>query len=303
MALMPDGGGTTLAGRYRLLEPIGRGGMGTVWRATQLALSRDVAVKMLDVPQAMTSRLRTEALALAALHHPNIVGVIDFGEDAGRPFVAMELVEGETLEHMLAARGPLAPADAIAMAIPIFDALAYAHRRGVVHRDLKPANVLLDRSDGGLVPKLVDFGIALLASEPRATQAIAGTPAYMAPEQARGHAVDARADVWGAAAMLYEMLEGTPPFGDDESPAVLSRILLEPPRVAERTPASLASILLRALVKDPTLRTPNAAALVGELRAWKPEQAPISAFARTLASAEPAPPSLDALVRSRFGGS
>ncbi len=301
--------GTTLAGRYRLQDVIGAGGMGTVWRATQLALSRDVAVKMLDVPEDVVNRLRTEALALAALRHPNIVGVIDFAEDANHgPFIAMELVDGENLEQMLTARGPLAPAMAVALTIPIVEALAYAHRRGVIHRDLKPANVLLERSDGSFAPKLVDFGIAVRAADGGGSRAAAGTPAYMAPEQIRGEPVDARTDVWGVAALLYEAVEGVPPFGEGESFAVMASILNEPPRPTRQASPSLEQLLVRALAKDPLRRTPSAQALLAELRASEPgTKASTAALARTLPSpasaARPPSDSLDALVRARFGGS
>lgn len=318
--------GTVLLGRYRLLDVLGEGGMGTVWRALQVTLAREVALKVLAIPRAHAPRLRQEALALARLHHPNIVSVIDYGEsEEGTPFLVMELVQGESLEQVLATRGALTEEEAIELCLPLLSALSYAHRHGIVHRDLKPSNVLLQSVEARRIPKLVDFGIALVhTTGPRLTGAhVLGTPSCMAPEQVRARDVDARADVWGAATLLYELVEGVPPFGDGEPVQVMQRILMEPPRPPQRMAPALADIVLRALDKDRERRTPSAAALADELRRHRQEReplgraltmgagipptarssgSPMQALSDTDDGTEDGGPRMDDLVRARLGG-
>jgi serine/threonine protein kinase len=268
--------GTILGGRYRLERPLGSGGMSAVWVAWQIALEREVAVKvLLDTAAEHRPRLRREALALAAVHHPAIVQVYDYDEtEDGAPFVVMELLRGESLASHLAKHGAM-PADrAVELVLPLLDGLAVAHRAGIIHRDVKPDNIILTRGSSGVAPKLLDFGIASVArDEARVTRAggLVGTPAYMAPEQIERRAPDERADVWGAAATLYEIIAGAPPFGAEDIFAVMRRVLTDPPpypRNAAGLDGRLWAILMDGLRKDPAARTPSVSALRDALAAW-----------------------------------
>jgi len=200
--------GLVLDNRYRLERPLGEGGMGTVWVGTQLALQREVAVKSLhSTAPAQRTRLRREALALAAVHHPAIVEVYDYGETAGgMPYVVMELVRGESIAARLDRVGAFSAEDAVILVLPLLEGLAVAHRAGVVHRDIKPDNVVLTAGPSGLLAKLLDFGIARVerSVDGRLTTdgSFVGTPAYMAPEQMRGGETDERVDVWGMGTLL-----------------------------------------------------------------------------------------------------
>ncbi len=210
-----QGPGSLFAGRYRLREQVGVGGMGRVYRAHDEVLDRDVAVKLLDErasADADVSRAcAEEARAAARLARPGIARVFDSGIQDGRGFVVMELVSGRTLEQILRGRGRLAPFEAAEIAARVAAALEYAHRQGVVHCDVKPHNIIL-APDG--TPKLVDFGIARVASTTGSLAAdeIRGSAPYVSPEQVRGEAVDGRADIYGLGAVLYELLTGRPPF-------------------------------------------------------------------------------------------
>jgi serine/threonine protein kinase len=225
---------------YELLEPIGRGGMGVVYRARQQSLKRIVALKMLpgDFPDDPTARgrFRTEAEAAARLQHPNIVQIYEVGEHEGRPFFSMEYVEGGNLAKKLS-RGLMPVRQAAEMVECLARAVHYAHERGIAHRDLKPSNVLLT-PDG--IPKIADFGLAKriaggsTASEQNdqtRTGEILGTPSYMAPEQASGQTKEAgaSADVYALGAILYELLTGRPPFEGKTSLQALYRVLHEDP--------------------------------------------------------------------------
>ncbi len=224
--------GLVLDGRYRLESLLGEGGMGTVWVGNQLALQRQVAVKSLHVVATSARiRLRREALALAAVHHPAIVEVYDYGEtESGLPYVVMELVRGESIAARLRRLGAFPADEAVSLVIQILDELAVAHRAGVVHRDIKPDNVVLT---SGSRPKLLDFGIAQSERDDgtRLTldRAFVRTPAYMAPEQMRGGVADERVDVWGVGALLYHLVAGEAPFGVRDVVAVMRRVLEEPP--------------------------------------------------------------------------
>lgn len=310
--------GQVLEGRYRIDALVGEGGMGTVFRATQLALQREVAIKLLRAPDPTHhARLQREALALAALQHRAIVAVHDFGETrSGEPFLVMELVRGASLEAHLVREGSLPAPRAVELLLPLLDALVYAHARGVVHRDLKPSNVLLSEGPEGVVPKLVDFGIALLTAQPalRVTGTmVVGTPVYMAPEQLRGLPLDPRVDVWGAGTLLYEMIAGQPPFGGSELPRVFARVLEEPPsfpRHARGLDGRLWSILMDALRKTPEQRLPSIEALRGALLDWRDAERPLATAPTVPPPASPAPASpapgpassLDALIRDKLGG-
>ncbi len=269
--------GQVLDGRYRLERPLAEGGMGSVWVGHQIALQREVAVKLLRVGTGpLRERLRREALALAAVHHPSVVQVYDYGEtESGAPYLVMELVRGEALGQRVLRGGPFDATAAVQIALPLLEGLAVAHHAGIVHRDIKPENVVLSTGPAGVLPKLLDFGIARVAKgeDVRLTAdgGLIGTPAYMAPEQVRGGDVDARVDVWGIAALLYEVIAGRPPFGMEDVIAVIRRVLDEPPtfpRDARGLDGKLWSILMAAMRKDPAERTPTALAFRDALAGW-----------------------------------
>ncbi len=269
--------GLVLDGRYRLTRPLAEGGMGAVWVGHQIALEREVAVKLLRVGTGpLRARLRREALALAAVHHPSVVQVFDYGETAeGSPYLVMELVRGEPLGARIQKSGPLPAPDAVSLVLPLLDGLAAAHRAGVVHRDIKPDNVVIAAGPSGPQPKLLDFGIARMdrGEEARLTAdgGFIGTPAYMAPEQVKGLVIDERVDVWGIGTVLYEMIAGRAPFGIEEVVAVIRRVLDDPPpypRDARGLDGKLWGVLMDALRKDPGERTPSALALRTALSNW-----------------------------------
>lgn len=274
---MPAG---TVLGRYHLIELLGAGGMGVVYRARDERLQRDVAIKVL--PPAVVSdeiarrRFRREALALARLSHPNIAAVYDVGEEGGTAYLVMECVAGESLAVRLE-RGALPPAEALDVTVQIARALADAHEQGIVHRDLKPANVMI--SPKGQV-KVLDFGLAKLlnpASSANGGNAPsvaltgtefagpAGTPLYMSPEQAFGEAVDARTDVWSLGVVLFESLTGRAPFHGENTWALLKSISEDaPPSVRSlrpEVPAPVEAVVSRALTKDVASRYQSAAAM------------------------------------------
>ena len=277
---MPLAAGTRL-GPYGILEPIGAGGMGEVYRARDTRLRRDVAVKVLPAECAAEpdrlERFQREALATAALSHPNILAIHDIGTHEGRPFLVEELLEGETLRHRLGA-GRLPLREATEIAVQVARGLAAAHEKQIVHRDIKPENVFLTR-DGGV--KVLDFGLARLRvpADPQAasalptatcltaTGAIVGTTSYMSPEQVRGQACDARSDVFSFGVLAHEMLAGRRPF-DGETPAdVLAAILQQEPGElpGDVGDSPLARIVRRCLAKRPEDRFESARDLTTEL--------------------------------------
>jgi eukaryotic-like serine/threonine-protein kinase len=267
--------GAVLADRYRLEGLIGTGGMGEVWEARHLLLDRVVAVKLLSSElRAEAGRLVSEARTLARLRHAAIVEVYDCGLLAdGAPFLVMERLRGETLTEAIA-RSPLAPVVAARLFIIVLDALDAAHRHGVIHRDLKPDNIfLVDDGAGGVAPRLLDFGIALVAADVELSKTMIGmgTPAYMAPEQFLGDRVDERTDVWGATATLYETLVGQPPFGTDHLSTVMQRVLEAPvpfPRAGIQLDGKLWAVLARGLRKVRDQRYPTIAAMRDDLAGW-----------------------------------
>lgn len=225
--------------RYRLMDPLGQGGMGTVWRAYDERLGRQVAVKELRLPEgldaerrgAWTARVDREARAAARLRHPGIVTVHDLvTTDDGQPWIIMELVPGPSLADLLAEHGPLSPDRAAALGVRVLDALRAAHRAGIVHRDIKPANVLLE----GDRVVLTDFGIAAVEGDATLTRsgALLGTPAYMSPEQVRGLPAGAESDLWSLGATLHTAVEGRPPFAGTSPGAVLVAVATEEPAPA-----------------------------------------------------------------------
>ena len=286
VAIDPLVGAAVAGGRYRILRLLGAGGMGAVYLARQVAMDRMVALKLI-APQAeahgqeVVQRFHQEMRASAKIEHPNTIRVYDFGETDGRLFLAMEYLEGRTLRQVLGADAPLQTARVVRIAIQIAKALGAAHEEGIVHRDLKPENViLLDRYGDRDFVKVLDFGIArsLDATEERmtATGAVIGTPAYMAPEQAAGLAVDGRTDLYALGVMLYELVTGAPPFRKPTAVALLVAHTTEcPPPVQERAPAlppSLAALIMRLLAKDPAERPASAAELLGLLEREAPER-------------------------------
>lgn len=262
-------------GRFRIVAALGAGAFATVYRAFDPQLQRDVAVKVLNagvVGDARASaRFLAEARAMARLDHPRIVSIHEAGSDGGRPYLASTFIDGPSLARVLES-GPLDPRRAARVAADLAEALAYAHGRGVVHRDVKPGNILVDAEGAA---HLSDFGLAHCRdSSERLTLdgALLGTPAYMAPEQAKGEPnLLPASDQYGLGAVLYEALCGRPPFVGPPL-LVLYRAVHEdppPPRsLRPDIPAELESICLRALAKRPDDRYPHCQALADDLRAW-----------------------------------
>ncbi len=285
----------SLIGRYRIVERIGRGGMGTVYLARDPALDRLVALKLLPhhlgADSVATRRFVDEARAASALDHPHIATVYEIGEaDDGRLFIAMAYCEGGTLRQRLA-DGPLPVDAAVEIARQVVEGLAAAHDRGIVHRDIKPENLVFGPQ--GAV-RIVDFGVAKIAEGGLTrTGASLGTVAYMSPEQTRGGPVDHRTDVWSLGVVLYEMLTGRRPFGGERNEAVIFGIRNDvPSALGGSVPAPLAAIVQRCLEKDPERRYASAAelreALLGASRqepaGWRP-RLPRPTWRRGLAAA------------------
>jgi serine/threonine-protein kinase len=261
-----------IAGRYDLEELVGTGGMSSVYRARDRVLERDVALKLLHESLARDDeyleRFRREARSAAQLNHPNIVTVIDRGEDGGRPFIVFEYVEGETLKRLVRERGPLPLAQAARLGLQIARALAFAHARGVVHRDVKPQNVLLDRDGRAHV---TDFGIArsLDRAGVTITGTVLGTSDYMSPEQARGERATQASDVYAFGALLYELLTGSVVFPGESYVAVALKHVNEPapPVLRPGVPPRLAALVERCLRKDPRERFASMDEVAAELEA------------------------------------
>lgn len=270
----PDGAAPRDFGKYELLEELGRGGMGVVFKARQKDLDRVVALKMIlsghFVGPEHRLRFQAEARAAAGLRHPSIVSVYEAGEYQGQPYFAMEYVEGSSLAQRLA-EGPMEPHAAAAMLREIAAAADYLHRHGILHRDIKPGNILLDPTGR---PTLTDFGLAkLLGGDSQQTRSgmIVGTPAYMSPEQAAGKLdeVGPASDIYSLGAVLYEMLTGRPPFKADSALDVLVQVLEQEPAsprsLRRRVPVALELICLRCLEKHPQRRYATAQELAEDL--------------------------------------
>ena len=270
----PEAGAVIDFGRYELLEEIGRGGMGVVYKARQKGLDRVVALKIILAGQLaspeVVRRFLAESRAAARLQHPNIVSVFEAGEFQGRHFFAMELVTGSNLAA-LARRGPLDPMDAARLVCTVARAVDHLHSQGIIHRDLKPSNILLDENGR---PFVTDFGLAkLLDAQSQATQSgvIAGTPSYMPPEQAAGRVaqIGPRSDVYSLGAILYELLAGRPPFRAESPLDTLVQVIESEPTllrdVNPLVPRELELICLRCLEKSSDARYPSAAALADDL--------------------------------------
>ena len=271
---------TVLGGRYELQEIIGRGGMAEVWRARDVRLGRDIAVKRLRIDLAtdptFQARFGREAQSAAGLNHPNIVSVYDTGGQVDEatgvvvPYIVMELVGGRTLRDMLRDGRTIEPAEALGYTRGVLDALDYSHKHGIIHRDIKPANVMITPT--GQV-KVMDFGIARAVEDSAATvtqtHAVVGTAQYLSPEQARGEQVDARSDLYSTGVVLFELLTGRPPFKGDSAVAVAYQHVGQmppiPSSITADIPDALDRVVMKALAKDRDQRYASADAMLADL--------------------------------------
>ena len=268
---MAQAGNRVVADRYLLHEPVGRGGMGVVWRADDRVLGRPVAVKEVHLQpglpeaerEALQERVLREARAAAMLNHAGAVTVYDVAEDDGQAYIVMELVDAPTLADLVARDGALPPAEVARIGLAVLDVLAAAHASGIVHRDLKPGNVLV----AGESVKLTDFGIAQIKDDPRLTSTgiVLGSPSYISPEQARGEPVTPQTDLWGLGATLFYAVCGRPPFDRGEAIATLTAVAHDE-LMLDPCAGPLAPVLRAMLAKDPT-RRPGAADLRAMLTA------------------------------------
>jgi formylglycine-generating enzyme required for sulfatase activity/predicted Ser/Thr protein kinase/predicted esterase len=267
--------GTLIAGKYRIIEEIGHGGMGVVYKADDIKLKRSVALKFLpphliDSPE-LKERFLVEAQAAAALNHPNICIIHEVGESEKRPYIAMEYVEGETLKDKIH-KGPLTAGAALEIAIQIAEGLDEAHGKGIIHRDIKSANIMIT---GKGQAKIMDFGLAKVKEGPLLTRegTTLGTVAYMSPEQAQGEAVDHRSDIWSLGVVMYEMLCGALPFKGEREASILYSVVHEDPRPPRAlkldVPQELQQIIDRSLKKKPEVRYGSAVELLKDLKDYR----------------------------------
>ncbi|MCW2635858.1 MAG: serine/threonine protein kinase [Blastococcus sp.] len=294
--------GRLVGGRYALTDVLGRGGMGTVWLATDQVLERQVALKEITFSidlsdedrKVLRERTMREARAAARLVHPCVTTVYDVVEDGGKPWLVMERVSARSLQEILEEQGPLPPAAVARIGLDVLAALEAAHEAGIVHRDVKPANVLVDR-DGGA--RLTDFGIATATGDSSLTTggALIGSPSYMAPERANGEQPRPEVDLWSLGATLYAAVEGRPPYDKGEAMATLLSVVSEPPAPMLRA-GPLESVLSGLLTKDPSRRAtvPQARR---ELESVRAQRGP------TPAAPPPAPPAPPQARRPVPGGS
>lgn len=271
-------------GPYEIIGPLGRGGMGDVYRARDTRLRREVALKMLadaavnDTESLM--RFERETHAVASLNHPNILAIHDTGSHNGVPYAVTELLQGENVAERLRS-GPLAPQRATEISCQIAEGLSAAHAQGVIHRDIKPENIFLTNEGRA---KILDFGIARIeklqtlsparASQQSSSAVLIGTAGYVSPEQVRGKRADARSDVFSLGTVYYEMLTGRRAFVRETAVETLGAVLRDDPRKypeSEKIPAELRSFVFRCLEKDPADRYQTARDLLFDLRAWQAE--------------------------------
>jgi hypothetical protein len=307
-ALRALASGDLVADRYRLVSVLGRGGMGEVWEAHHAALDRRVALKLVHVgAEPMRARLLHEARLLASLRHPSIVAVHDAGVTAdGVGYLAMDILVGDSLATRLA-RARLDVPIAAALFVEVLDGLVAAHAAGIVHRDIKPDNIVLAERDGVVVPTLIDFGIAVPLVGDGVAPERAGTPQYMAPEQLRGLACDARTDVWSSCVSLYEAITGRLPFMGPDLATTASNVLDAPlayPTDVAAMDGKLWTILTRGLRKDSADRIASAAELRQALSAWlarrtvPPGESPAAPEPRTPSASN----ALEMLIKSKLTG-
>ncbi|MYW17855.1 protein kinase, partial [Streptomyces sp. SID2955] len=269
-----------LAGRYRLGDVLGRGGMGTVWRAEDETLGRTVAVKELRFPtnideeekRRLITRTLREAKAIARIRNNSAVTVFDVVDEDDRPWIVMELVEGKSLAEVIREDGLLTPKRAAEVGLAVLDVLRSAHREGILHRDVKPSNVLI-AEDGRVV--LTDFGIAQVEGDPSITSTgmLVGAPSYISPERARGHKPGPAADLWSLGGLLYAAVEGSPPYDKGSAIATLTAVMTEPLEEPKHA-GPLRDVIYGLLTKDAAKRLDDAGAramLNAVIRAPEPE--------------------------------
>ncbi|MEK7405295.1 MAG: serine/threonine-protein kinase, partial [Acidobacteriota bacterium] len=263
-------------GRYEILDELGRGAMGVVYRAKDPSIGRLIAIKTIRLAdfadpaesERLRERLRREAHSAGILSHPGIVVVFDVGQEGELAYIAMEFIAGRSLESILDGEQPPDQKTILNVLRETAAALDHAHKKGIVHRDIKPANILI--SDDGVV-KITDFGVAKISASHKLTQAgtVLGTPNYMSPEQIQGKDVDGRADQFALAVIAYEVLTGEKPFTADQLTALLYKIVAEPPAPPQNLNATLgwpvAVVLERALAKDPAERYKSCSDFVAAL--------------------------------------
>jgi serine/threonine-protein kinase len=301
--------GTTVGG-YRIEDEIGRGGMGIVYVAEQLALGRRVALKViapeLGDDEDFRARFVREARTAASIDHPGVIPVHDAGEADGVLFLAMRLVPGTDLRTLLASEGEVGPERTIAVLAPVADALDAAHAAGLIHRDVKPANILIERpGTPGQRVYLTDFGLTKrLSSRSRVTRTgfVLGTVDYASPEQLQGREVTAAADVYSLGCVAFECLTGRPPFGGDTDASVIAAHLMEPPprpsEVVAGLPPAVDSVIAVAMAKDPVARFDSCGALVAALSGALEGVAPREPVARTKALPIAPPPPVPVPART-----
>jgi len=310
--------GETLCGKYLLQERLGQGGMGQVYRARNVLVGREVAIKVLRKEYAknptIVTRFLREAQAANIVRHTNVVDVLDIGTDEGGiPFIVQELLHGQDLaSYVRDALGKLSLRETMRFLGPVIEAVASGHERGVVHRDLKPENVFLADIDGKVVPKLLDFGISQIrpkAGEEKVTQlgTMMGTPQYMSPEQVRGKEIDARTDVWSLGVMLYEVLSGRRPFTDPVPALYVAICGMDPVPLrtaAPDVPHAVSDVVDQCMLRDQSLRYPDARALAQALfTAYQTARPSGGASGGRIVAAAAAPPSGASHPAPRHAGS